>query len=106
MMLVLKGEDEMEYKASLACQVRMNIRCKEKMDYQTLVKILKKEIPYDDEKQQRYILGFFEECYPSLIKKMMKEQSLTRDQIIDIFNMLPELGETFKFREAILRGEF
>lgn len=96
----------MDKRASLVCQIRMNIRCKKEMDYQTLVKILRKEISYNEKEHQRYILGFFEECYPALIKEFMEEQSLTREEILEFFYGLPELGETFKFREALLAGEF
>lgn len=96
----------MEYKASLACQVRTNIRCKNEMSYQTLTQILKKEIPYEANKHQKYLLGFFEECYPSLVKKYMLEQQISRNQILDALNRVPDFGETFKFRKAVENGEF
>lgn len=96
----------MENKASLACQVRTNIRCKNEMSYQTLTRIFTKEISYNKIEHQKYILGFFEECYPLLIKKFMNEQAITRQQVIDLFNLLPDLGETLKFREAVANGEF
>ena len=35
----------MSYKASLACQIRMNIRCKNEMSYQILTDIFKKYFP-------------------------------------------------------------
>lgn len=76
------------------------------MSYQMLVRIFTREISYNKIEHQRYILGFFEECYPSLIKKFMKEQDITRQQVIDLFNLLPDLGETFRFREAVANGEF
>ena len=95
----------MSYKASLACQIRMSIRCKNEMSYQILTDIFKKKIPLKQE-YQRYLYGFFEECYPGLIKKYMTEQNVTRNEIIDIFNLLPEQGEKYKFREALSNGKF
>ena len=65
----------------------------------------KKKIPLKQE-YQRYLYGFFEECYPGLIKKYMTEQNVTRNEIIDIFNLLPEQGEKYKFREALANGKF
>ena len=93
-------------RASLACQVCMNIRFKNEMSYQTLAKILRHEIPYCEEQHQRYLLGFFEECYPSLMKKFMKEQSISRASIINLFNLLPDSGEKFNFERALKNGEF
>jgi hypothetical protein len=92
--------------ASLACQVRMNIRCGEEMSYQTLAQILRNKLPYSKDLHQRYVLGFFEECYPSLMKKFMKEQSLSRASIINLFNLLPNQGEKYKFERALKNGEF
>jgi hypothetical protein len=98
--------NNIENKASLACQVRMNIRCGTEMSYQTLTKILRNEIPYDEEVHQRYIFGFFDECYPSLMKKFMKEQSISRASIINLFNQLPDQGEKYNFERALKNGEF
>ena len=98
--------DTIKNKASLACQVRMNIRCKKDMPYQTLVKILRNELPYCKEEHQRYLLGFFEECYPSLMKKFMKEQSISRASIINLFNLMPNQGEKYNFEMALRNGEF
>lgn len=51
-------------------------------------------------------LDFFEECYPSLIKKFMAEQNISREEILAIFHKLPERGATLPFREALANGEF
>jgi hypothetical protein len=93
-------------RASRACQGRMNIRHSEIMTYQTLTKIFKKEIPYDEPRHLGYLLGFFDECYPSLIKDFMREQNISKEQILDIFNLLPAQGETYDFREALHHGLF
>ena len=93
-------------KASLACEVRMNIRCGEIMTYQTLVKLLKKELPYIPEIHDRYLLGFFEECYPSLMKKFMTEHNISREEIISMFNQLPDSGEKYKFSMALKNNLF
>lgn len=97
----------MNNKASLACQVRANIRCVKEMKYPAMVAIFKNEVMYDEEKHEIYFLGFFEECYPKLIKKFMAEQDIKREQILFIFNKLPQvLGETYNFRKALENGEF
>lgn len=53
----------------------MNIRFKTEMTYQTLVRILNGTIPYDDA-YEKYVLAFFEECSPKLIKAFLQEQGL------------------------------
>jgi hypothetical protein len=97
---------DIDYRASLACQVRTNIRFGHEISYQTLTKIFKNELPYNKEKHLRYFLGFFEECSPALIKKFMEEQSISRDEIIGIFQQLPDLGETYDFKKALKNGKF
>ena len=94
------------YPASLACQVRSSIRIRQEMPYQQMAKILRKEVPYCPQKHQCYFLAFFEECYPSLIKKFMKEQDISRQDILDMFYALPDQGEKEDFAEALERGEF
>ncbi len=93
-------------RASRACQGLMNVRHEDVMPYQTLVKKFKKEIPYDELTHAGYLLGFFEDCYISLIKDFMQEQGISREEIIDIFELLPEQGETFYFRSALNHGGF
>lgn len=95
-----------EYPASLACQLRAAIRFWEELPYQTMAEIFKKEIPYNEKKHLCYMLGFFEECDCKLIKAFMLEQNITREQIIDIYSMLPEFGEISCFKDAIKNGEF
>lgn len=92
-------------KASLACEVRAGIRFRENLPYQIFVDIFKGEIT-NIEKYRSNLYAFFEECYPSLIKKFMAEQVITREQIINIFNKLPEQGEKIDFRKAIENGQF
>ena len=90
----MRANTKYKYPASLACQVRSTIRIRDELPYEEMVKILKKEIPYNPELHQIYFLSFFEECYPSLIKKFMAEQNITREEILDMFNTLPDAGET------------
>jgi hypothetical protein len=105
--MTLKGGDKMDNKASLACQVRSNIRCVQEMKYQAMVTIFKNDELYNKEIHERYFLGFFEECYPKLIKKFMVEQDIKREQILSVFYKLPQaFGETYKFRKALENGEF
>lgn len=97
----------MDNRASLACQVRANIRCATEMKYPMMVAIFKNEEQYDESKHEIYFLGFFEECYPKLIKKFMLEQGIKREEILSVFNKLPQsLGETYNFRKALENGEF
>ena len=99
-------QNTIKNRASLACQVRMNIRFKTEMSYQTLAKILRNEIPYCEEQHQRYLLGFFEECYPSLMKKFMQEYSISRSHILYLFHLYEDFGEMRKFKEALADGKF
>ena len=47
------------------------------------------------------ILQIYEEA-----REFMKEQGISRSQILGIFSCLPELGVTVRFREALANGEF
>ena len=105
--MIVKVVSEMDNKASLACQVRANIRCAKEMQYPMMVAIFKNEERYDEREHEIYFLGFFEECYPKLIKRFMQEQDIKREQILSIYNKLPQaLGETYNFRKALENGEF
>ncbi|MBO6293443.1 MAG: hypothetical protein J6N51_14485 [Selenomonas sp.] len=92
--------------ASLACQVRAAIRIRDELPYQTMVKIFKKKIPYDPLKHKIYMLGFFEECSSNLIKVFMKEQDISREEIISMYELLPKFGEISWFGEAVRNGDF
>ena len=98
---------KLENKASLACQVRTNTRFRDEISYKELADIFKNKVIYDENKYRKYLLAFFEMCYPSLIKKFMVEQNITRNEILNIFNKLPKTyGETFDFYEAVENGKF
>ena len=93
--------------ASETCQVRSSIRTITELPYQTMAAIFKNEIPYNEKEHKLYFLGFFEECWPELIKKFMAEQGISRQQIIDLFYKLPQTyGELYDFREALNNGKF
>ena len=64
----------MNNKASLACQVKANIRCVKEMKYPAVATIFKNEEMYDEEKHEIYFLGFFEELYPKLIKNLWQNK--------------------------------
>lgn len=93
-------------KAGTACQVMANIRQKKEMPYTTMAAIFKDEIHYDEARHSTYFLGFFEECYPTLIKAFMAEQNITRQQILNVFLKLSKFGETKKFAQVVANGEF
>lgn len=92
-------------KASLAVQVRTNLRMSQEWSYSELVMRFKKEKSVN-EKDYKYLYAFFEECYPSLIKKFMLEQSISRDEIVDVFNSLPFSVEKIQFQELLDCGKF
>lgn len=93
--------------ASEVCQIRSSIRTIKELPYETMAAIFKKQIPYDPEKHKLFFLGFFEECYPSLIKRFMAEQKIPKQDILDLFYKLPQQrGELYKFKKALDNGEF
>lgn len=94
-------------KASLAVQVMTNIRFRNIMTYEVISSIFKDISLFDYEVHVGYFLAFFESCYPSLIKKFMVEQGITRSQILAVLNILPPCsGAVLMFREKIVNGEF
>ena len=94
-------------RASQAVQVRTNIRFKDEISYITLKNVFKDASLYNKEQHMKYFLAFFEECYPSLIKKFMAEQNITKDEILSVFYLLPpESGAVKMFREKIDSGQF
>ena len=94
-------------RASQAVQVRTNIRFKDEISYITLKNVFKDVSLYNKEQHMKYFLAFFEECYPSLIKKFMAEQNITKDEILSVFYLLPPEGGAVKmFREKIDSGQF
>ena len=89
-----------------AVWVRTNIRFMNTVSIDHLIDLLKTDTPPSEGKDLFYILAFFEEVYPSLMKKFMKEQSISRASIINLFNRLPDQGEKFNFERALKNGEF
>ena len=94
------------YPASLACQVRSAIRIKEELPYQIMAGIFKGEVEYVKEKHEQYFLAFFEMCRTNLIHKFMKEQDISRENILQIFYKLPQRGEIQDFQEELKNGTF
>lgn len=94
-------------RASEAVQVRTNTRFKDEISYITLKNVFKDVSLYNKEQHMKYFLAFFEECYPSLIKKFMAEQNISKDEILSVFYLLPpESGAVKMFKEKIEGGEF
>ena len=94
-------------RASQAVQVRTNIRFKDEISYITLKNVFKDVSLYNKEQHMKYFLAFFEECYPSLIKKFMAEQNITKDEILSVFYLLPpESGAVKMFKEKMDSGQF
>ena len=92
-------------RAALVCQVRSSIRCFPELSYQEIIAVFKGARPLTQD-IYCYFYGFFEECSPKLIKRFMEEENISRTQIVDIFDSLPELGEKYFFRKAIADGQF
>ena len=94
-------------RASEAVQVRTNIRFKDEISYITLKNVFKDVSLYNKEQHMKYFLAFFEECYPSLIKKFMAEQNISKDEILSVFYLLPPgSGAVKMFKEKMESGEF
>lgn len=97
----------MDSKISLAIQSCANMRSDKEISYITLTKLFKNEIPYEPQKYQTYLVDLFEEAFPTLLKKFMVEHNISRNEVLSLFNQLPNyLGQTFKFRKAIEDGKF
>lgn len=94
------------HKASLACQVRTNIRFEPELSYTEMTDIFLGKISFNLLKYGEYFYSFFDECSPNLIRKYMKEQNISRSNIISIFDKLPERSEKERFREAVDYGQF
>lgn len=92
-------------RAALVCQVRSSIRCFPELPYQEMIAVFKGIRPLTKD-IYCYFYGFFEECSPKLIKRFMEEENISRTQIVNIFDSLPELGEKYFFRKAIADGQF
>ena len=89
-------------RAALVCQVRSSIRCFPELPYQEIIAVFKGARPLTQD-IYCYFYGFFEECSPKLIKRFMEEENISRTQIVDIFDSLPELGEKyFLFEECMI----
>ncbi len=86
--------------------VRTNIRFIDAISIERLVGLLKGEISHTVMKDHFYILAFFEEVYPSLMKKFMAEFSISREQILRMYHHYEDYGETRAFREALKNGKF
>lgn len=94
------------FNPSKACQVRSSIRCTKEIELDVLVGLFHKDNRYKIEDYDVYLYGFFEECYPDLIREFMKENSITRDEILNVFNDLSECGEKHNFKKALENGDF
>lgn len=95
----------MENKIALAVEGATNIRVDPRISHQTLTAIFKGKIPYE-EKYERSLIEFFEEVYPKLMYAYMREQKISKEQILAIYEKLPRVNEMNKFTELVERGEF
>lgn len=93
-------------KAAQAVEVRTNIRFVDAISASDLAALLKGKQLFSEKKQKYYILAFFEEIYPSLMKKFMAEFSISRSDILTLYHRYQEEGEMRKFREALADGKF
>lgn len=93
-------------KAAQAVEVRTNIRFVDAVHADDLAALLKGEKLFSEIKRKYYILAFFEEVYPSLMKKFMAEFSISRDDILTLYHRYQGEGEMRKFREALADGKF
>lgn len=90
---------------AVACQVRTNLRIRKEIPYQRIIEIFKGIIML--EKYQSCMVSFFEEVKVPLFKKFMKEQNITREEVLSVYDQLPNWrGEFFGFKESMNNGEF
>lgn len=89
-----------------AVWVRTNIRFMNTVSIDHLIDLLKTGTPPSEGKDLFYILAFFEEVYPSLMKKFMQEYSISRSHILYLFHLYEDFGEMRKFKEALADGKF
>lgn len=87
-----------------AVQSLINIR-HDFMPISEITAVFQGKTPYS-EKYRYHLLEFFNEVPPSIMKRYMDEQHLTKEQIIKVFNLLPEGGEKMDFEEALRNGNF
>lgn len=85
-------------------QTLINIR-HDFMPVEDITAIFKGKEPYS-EKYETHLLEFFNEVPISIMKRYMAEQEITREQIIVIFNVLPNVGEKYDFAKALQDGKF
>lgn len=93
-------------KTAKAVWVRTNIRFMDTVSIDHLIDLLKTDTPPREGKDLFYILAFFEEVYPSLMKKFMKEYSISRSHILFLYHCYENFGEMRKFKEALADGQF
>ena len=93
-------------KVAKAVLVRTNIRFVEEVSLEHLIALLKSMSPHKDMKDHFYILAFFEEVYPSLMKKFMAEFSISREEILQVYHQYEGHGEMRAFSEALKNGRF
>ena len=93
-------------KTARAVWVRTNIRFMDTVSIDHLIDLLKSDTPPAGGKDLFYILAFFEEVYPSLMKKFMKEFSISRSHILHLYHSYEGFGEMRKFKEALENGKF
>lgn len=100
-----------ENRCALACQVMTNIRFRKEITWQELKGLFKGSIPYNATRHQAYLLDFFENncrfASSKYIKDFMKEQDISKENIISILNKLPKNNEQLlNIQECMRNGEF
>jgi hypothetical protein len=92
------------YNPTKAAEVLINIRSDFK-PISDLTKVFKGEVPYSQELEY-YFFEFFCELSIKHIKEYMTEQEISREQIISVFNKLPNFARKHDFKRALENGCF
>jgi hypothetical protein len=87
-----------------AAEIAVNIRLPFR-PLRELTEVFKKEKPYRPELCD-YFFEFFCELSPGFIKEYMRWADVSREQIIEVFNFLPNQPRKIAFKEALENGEF
>lgn len=93
-----------KHQPTRAVQTLINIR-HDFMPVEKITAVFQGKEPYS-EKYETHFLEFFNEVPVAIMKRYMTEQGITREQIIAIFNILPDVGEKYDFAEVLNDGKF
>lgn len=93
------------FSEGVECLINIRVSSDNRMPHQKLTAILKGQIPFED-KYIRYFTSFFEEVSPKLMYEYMREESISKEQVLAIYQQMPKLAEFHKFTKLVQSGNF